>query len=212
MTKNKAEVKEKFADVEYPLHVVGRHLSITEPMKSYAVDKLVKMEKFGGRIVDATITMDIQKQTHSVDFLLNVNNVQVKVSGQTRDMYSAVDQAIERLKNKLSRYMHRIHEHHGKGLPEIEMQVNVVQSGPLDEINDAIEEQNLKEMEASLKPGEIVSTEKRSLKILTSEEAVMKMQLSEGPFIVYRDESSRKLRVMYRREEDRNYGIIELPE
>ena len=212
MGKSKAEIREKFEGAEYPIHIFGRHVEVTDPMKQYAIEKLTKIERFGGKVLDATVVMDIQKLTHTVDFIIDVNNVKIKVSGQTRDMYSAIDQAIDRLVRKLSRYLEKIHEHHSKGLSAIDMHVNVIHSEPLDEINDQIEEENLKQVESSLKSGEVVSKKTRALKTLTQPEAIMKMELSEEPFMVYRCEVDRKLKVIYRREDDRNYGIIQLPE
>lgn len=212
MAKSKAEIREKFENADYPIHIMGRHIEVTDPMKDYAIEKLTKIERFGGKVIDATIVMDIQKHIHTVDFIINVNNIKIKVSGSTRDMYSAIDQAIDRLVGKLSRYLEKIHEHHNKGVSVIDMHVNVIHRDPLDEINDQIEEENLKQAESSLNPGEVVSKETRALKTLTQPEAVMKMELSEEPFIVYRCEVDRKLKVIYRREEDRNYAIIQLPE
>lgn len=54
----------------------------------------------------------------------------------------------------------------------------------------------------------MVSTESRPLKDLTTEEAVMKMELSGDHFMLYRDEADRKLKVIYRHS-DEDYGIIQ---
>jgi len=210
--RTKAEIKQKFAGAEYPIHIVGRHLEVTEAMKNYAVEKLTKAEKFGGHLLAATVVMDIQKQLHCVDYLLDLNNTMIKVSGQTRDMYASIDQAIDRLKAKLKKYMERLKDHHARGVQAVEMNVQVVHRDPLDDINDAIEEQRLKDMEAAFAPGQIVARETRALKTLTTEEAIMKMDLSEDPCLVYRSEQDRKLKVMYRRDDARHYGIMELPE
>ncbi|MFZ0564769.1 MAG: ribosome-associated translation inhibitor RaiA [Chlamydiales bacterium] len=209
--KSKTQIKEKFSTAEYPIHVIGRHVDITEPMKAYAVDKLTKVERFGGRVIEATIVMDIQKLVHSVDFLINVNNTKIKVSGRSENMYASIDQAIEHLQAKLRRYIRRLHEHHTKGLSEIDVNVNVIEAeqiSPLDDINDQIEEENLSQIEETLRPHKIVSRETRPLKTLSQAEAIMKMELSEDPFIVYRSEEDRKLKVIYSRE-DGNYGVIE---
>lgn len=210
--KNKTTTKQKFADYEYPIQVVGRHLSVTEAMKSYAIEKLSKIEHFGGRILDATIVMDIQRQMHLVDFVLNVSNTVIKVSGQTKDMYASIDQAIDHLRAKLKRYIGRLHDHHNRGAHVIDLNVQMIQRMGLEGINDAIEEKTLNDIEAALKPGQIVAMEKRPLKTLTTEEAIMKMDLAEAPFYVYRNERDRKLKVIYRCDDERHYGIIELPE
>lgn len=207
--KTKAEVKEKFTHKDYPIQVIGRNVDITEPMKAYAIDKLTRIDRFGGRVIDAFIIMDTQKLMHTVDFLINVNNNVIKVSGRTDNMYASIDQAIARLEAKLRRYMKRLHEHNAKGLAEIDVNVNVIERiSPVDDINDQIEEENLRQVEEDLRPHRIVSKEKKRLKTLNQEEAIMKMELSEEHFLVYRSEEDQKLKVIYRRD-DGNYGVIE---
>lgn len=206
----KAAKRERFAHDEYPIHIVGRHLHVTDAMKSYAVDKMTaKLKRYGARVVDATITMDIQWIVHTVDFLIDVNNIKIKVSGKTENMYSSVDQAIDRLDTKLTRYLSKIHNHRAQPIPSLEMAVEVIERAtPIDEINDQIEEENFKKEEASYKPHTVVSREKCVLKTLSQEEAVMKMELSNDAFTIYVNEEDRKVKVIYRRN-DGNYGIID---
>ena len=207
--RTKAETKEKFGTLEYPMHVIGRHVSVTEPMKAYAIDKLVKsVDRYGVRAIEVTVTMDVQKLSHVVDFIILVNNTKIKVSGRSENMYTSIDLAIDRLNAKLRRYTKRLKEHHAKGISEIDMNVNVIKLVPADDINDLIEEESLKNIEAQLKPHPIVSREKKPLKTLNQEEAIMKMELSEDQFMVFRSEEDNKLKVIYRRN-DGNYGIIE---
>jgi putative sigma-54 modulation protein len=208
--KTKAEIKEKFAQFEYPIHVIGRNVAITEPMKAYAVDKLRKVERFGGHVLEATIIMDVQKLMHSVDFIIDVNNTKIKVSGRSENMYASTDQAIAHLEAKLRRYMRRLHEHNAKHLGSIDMNVNVVgRIALIDDINDQIEEENLNKIEAELTPHKVVSRETKPLPTLNLGEAIMKMELSEDHFMIYQSEEERgKLKVIYRRN-DGNYGIIE---
>ncbi|MFN0064881.1 MAG: ribosome hibernation-promoting factor, HPF/YfiA family [Chlamydiales bacterium] len=211
--KTRAQVRMRYEDAEYPIHIVGRHIEVTESMKKYAIEKLLKIERFGGRVVEATISIEHQKLIYTVSFIITVYRTKIKVSAEGHDYHAAVDRAIDRLRSKLGRYVDKLHHHHTKALSEIDMHINVVQ-GPIpliDDINDQIEEENLKEMEASLKPGQIVSKKKRPLKILTTEEAIMKLELTENNFLVYRSEEDNNLKVIYRRR-DHNYGIIDLPE
>lgn len=207
--KTRAAVKEKFETEEYPIHIVGRHIAITEPMKSYAIEKLSKVERFGGRVLSATITMDVQKMLHTVDMIIDVDNTKIKVSASSDNMYASIDLAIARLTGKVRRFKDRLRNHHAKGISEIELNVNVIEAGPNDDINDQIEEEMLKKVEADLKPHSVVSTEKKLLKMLSQQEAIMKMELSEDVFMIYLSEEDHKLKVIYRRE-DNHYGIIEI--
>lgn len=207
----RAEVKEKYEHAEFPIHIIGRNVEVTDPMKAYAVNKMNDIVKrFKARVVEATIVMDIQRYIHNVNYVIEVNNLRIKVSGHTKDMYSAIDQAAGRLDAKLSRYHRRIHEHHDKHVQEREMNVNVVEAtfNPIVDLNDEIEEANLIKAEEDLKPHQIVSKETKLLKTLNIPEAVMKMDLSGDAFLLFHSEEDHKLKLIYRRN-DGNYGIIE---
>ena len=90
------------------------------------------------------------------------------------------------------------------------MQVNVLQRpyDEVDEINAAIEAINVKKETDKLKPPKIIGTETKPLKMLTVEEAVMKMDLSGDHFLLFRCEEDQKLKVLYRRT-DGHYGLIQ---
>ena len=124
-------------------------------------------------------------------------------------MYVSIDEAINRLQAVIARYKSRIQDHNKKPLSAIDMEVNVVRR-PYDEladINDAIEAANAKEKIAEFQFPKIIGKETKPLKILTLNEAIMKMELSGDQFLVFRGEEDRKLKVIYRRT-DGNYGLI----
>jgi putative sigma-54 modulation protein len=198
------------ASQEFDIHVFGRNVQVTEAMKAYAIEKVSKIEKFSVRNVSATVTMDVQRGDQKIDIIMNVNNTRIKVHAINKDMYASIDKAVDRLKEKLRRYMERIHEHHAKGVKDSPINVSVVRPSDdyLAEINEEIEFENQTRIIEELRPHEIVSREKQSLKILSQKEAILKMELSRDVFLVYRAEEDQKLKVIYRRN-DGNFGIIE---
>jgi len=206
----KNQTQEKFVNQEYPIHFVGKHLEITDAIRTYAEEKLKNIKRFGGRVMEAFIVMEVQKLEHKVDFIVMVNNTKIKVSGTSPTMYASIDEAIAHLEAKLRRYISRLHEHHAKNLSEVDMNVNVLQGAEtlLDDINDQIEEQNLREAENTLKPQPIVNRESRPLKTLSQNEAFMKLELSGDRFLLYRSEEDQKLKLLYTRN-DGNLGLME---
>ncbi len=197
-------------DQGYNIVVTGRHVHVTEGMKNHAIDRISRLEKIGDQIIDIHVTMDIQKQSHRVDLIMKYGHTTIRSHAVTSDMYTSIDRAVVKLEAQLKRYKQKIQDHHEKGHPIFDIQEKVVSSFlDLHDINDEIEDESLKAYEEPFKPHKVVSQEVRSLKILTEEEAVMKMDLSGAPFIIFRSEEKRDLRVIHRRT-DGNYGIIEL--
>lgn len=196
----------------YNIIFTGRHLQVTDAMKAYAEEKLAKLDRFHDRIIDVVVTMDIQRQDHRVDIQLKVNNIKIKSQAVTTDMYASIDQAVHRLASQLRRYKTRIQDHQTHAGSITHLNVQVVRR-PVDdleqEVNDEIEEENFRKAERAFQPHAVVANETRPLKLLSHEEAMMKMELSGDYFLIYRDEADQQLKVIYRRKDD-NYGIIAL--
>ena len=191
---------------DFPISITGRHVLITEAMKAYAKDKLLKLEHLSKDILDVHVTMDIQRQEQRVDIMIKAGRFIVKAHASTPDMYASIDKAVDKLLSRLGKYKSKMQMHHAKPLSVVDIDVNVIKSGFLEEINDAIDEANRRAIEDEFSH-QIVSKERRPLKTLTADEAVMKMDLSGDTFMVYRSEEEQKIRVIYKRE-DGNYGLI----
>ncbi|HEY5259229.1 MAG TPA: ribosome-associated translation inhibitor RaiA [Rhabdochlamydiaceae bacterium] len=206
--------KNKFAEEEalgYKFHVVGRNVLVTEAMKNYILDKLTKIERFHNHIMDVHAHLDIQKMEHTAAIVLKFNNFKVKVQAMSNDMYASIDKAVDRLQARLRDYKSKIQDHHKKGWDTVEMKVSVWEApkyNELEEINAEIEAENRRIEQEKVSMPQVIGMETRVLKILTTEEAMMKMDLSGDKFLVYRGEEDRKLKVIYRRD-DGNYGIIQ---
>jgi putative sigma-54 modulation protein len=201
-------VAEKFSDDVYDITVSGRHIQVTEGMEKYAIEKISKIEKHFNRVIDVAVEMDIQKLLHRVDIVMKVDSIVIRSSATTDNMYASIDKAVDKLKAQLRRYKQRIQDHQVKRNNSVDIKVQVIAPEELDIVNDEILSENAAQLIENYAPHEIVSEESRPLKTLNRKEAIMKIELSGDPFLVFRSEEDRKLKVIYRRK-DRNFGIIE---
>ena len=195
----------------FPITVVGRHVEVTEAIKQYAREKVAKMKKYSHQILEATVTLDIQKLEHRVAIVLKVGHTLIKVAKGSENMYASIDMAIEKLEHKLYRYRSRLKYHHAEPLSTIDMNVNVIEAeniDPLDDVNDEILDENQRRAEEALQPHQVVGRETHPLHTLRVEEAVMKLDLSGDHFLIFRDEKDQKLKVLHGRE-DGDYNLIE---
>ena len=192
----------------YNVHVTGRHMHVTNAMKEHAVDRLSRLERFGERIIDVTVTMDIQKLEHRVDILMKYGHTVIRSHAVSDDMYVSIDKAVERLEQQLKRYKDRLRNHYAKGYPVVEVPVEVwsAQEESEEESTQAIGARPF--VTGAVSSHRIVASETRPLKILSEDEAIMKMELSQDPFMVFRSEKTSRIQVIYRRN-DGNYGILQ---
>jgi putative sigma-54 modulation protein len=201
----------EFVDEGYNINVTGRTVHVTEPMKAYAIEKVSKIERITDRIIDVVITMDIQREENRVDITLKTGNILINSTANTDNMYASIDKAVDKLQAQVRKYHDKMRNHHAIGLPVLEMNVNVLSpiEDELVEVNGDIEEENQRRLEASYRPHEVVRKETMPLKMLNKDEAILKMELTDKPFLIYLCEEDQKIKVIYRYDKDGNFAIVE---
>lgn len=199
----------KFDDQEYTISIMGKHIEITNPIRAYVEEKIGKIESLSTHIIDIKVSLDVQKLNHSVDIIMKFSHFKIKVHAITEDLYSSIDKAFGRLYTKLRKWKSRIQDHHAKGVSVTEMEVNVLEHAEheIEEISQEIIDENNRAVEEAYALPKVIKQKRRPLKMLTIEEAVMKMELSNDNFMVYRSEEEQALKVIYRRR-DGSYGVM----
>lgn len=189
----------------FHLNVSGKNIQITKSMFQAINDHLSKLERFSPKAIDAHVTLEVHKFENIVSIVLRSDHIKIKAQAKTDDMYNAIAAAFLRIENQLHKYKEKIQNHHHRSLATTDMLVNVITAPTNEEFNEGEDENETMNNPMM----QVVSQERRILKMLTDEEAVMKMELSQDSFLIYKDEASQQLKVIYRRK-DNNYGVIQV--
>ena len=202
-------VNEQFSEERYNVNISGKNVEVTPPMREYVLERLHKIEPFTTHLIDAHIRLDVEKLEHRVDIILKFSHFKIVVHAITGDMYAAIDKAFDRLRLKIRKWKDRIQDHHAKGVKAIEMEVDILHHANDDEllIADEIIDANNSTLEEHFAKPTVSKTKKRALKMLTLDEAVMKIELSGDNFLIYRGEEDQAIKVIYRRRNG-GYGVI----
>lgn len=167
--------------------VTGRHLDVTPALKKYAEEKVKKFNRYLSNISEAIVTLSVEKYRHKVEVLLKVNGVLIQAEGITGEIYSSIDEVVEKLERQVKKYKEKLVSHR-KG----EEKAGVTQQEAT-----AVEE-----------TGRIIKNKKFELKPMSPDEAAMQMELLDKIFFVFTNDSSGNINVIYRRK-DGNFGLIE---
>lgn len=202
---------DQFEKEGYTVYISGKHIEVTEALRNYVWEKLSRVERITDQIIDVHVVLDSQKLEKTCSILMNFIRFQIKVQVGKENMYEAIDKAIDRVVKLIRRYKSKLQSYRNKHLSTVDIHVNVIEplKDPLKAINEDIEAENAKEEASKYELHKVVAQETMPLKTLTQDEAIMKMEITSDPFMIYRSEEDQKLKIIYRRE-DENYGLVQV--
>jgi putative sigma-54 modulation protein len=186
-------------NVHPPVQVTGRHVSVTESMKEYAIGKIEHLHLDYPKIIDAQVILDVNKHRHHAEVILFcANHITIEASDETDDMYASIDGVLAKISRQMSKYKTRILRTHRPRNHEIRhVDEHVISL-------DALEE-NQENHEKDL---EVIQTEKYPVKPMFVDEAVLQMEMSSRQFVVFLNAKTERVNVLYRRKCG-NFGLIE---
>lgn len=166
--------------------VVGRQIEVTAVLKDYAEEKVRKFERYLSNITEAVVTLSVQKYRHKAEVLLKANGVLIQAEGVTGEIYSAIDEVIEKLERQVKKFKEKMVSHRkGDKVRAAEESTPVPPETP-----------------------RIIKRKQFDMKPMSPDEASMQMELLDKDFFVFTNDSSGDINVLYKRT-DGNFGLIE---
>lgn len=166
--------------------VRGEKLEVTEAIKSYAIEKISKMEKYfdNPEEVSVKISFSVRGREQKVEVTLNSKGYDLRAEVSHSDMYAAIDLVLDKLETQMRKYKSKLMSHE---------RVMIVYE------DEVVEDEDI---------NEVVKRKKVYLKPMNEEEAIVQMELLGHDFYVFKDIENEKVNVLYKRY-DGSYGIIE---
>ncbi|MEW6668877.1 MAG: ribosome-associated translation inhibitor RaiA [Thermodesulfobacteriota bacterium] len=166
--------------------VTFRRMEPVESLRDYAQEKLSKLRKYLDTPFEAHVVLEVEKFRHIADVTVNIDGATIKGVEETEDMYSAIDQVLDKIEIQVKRHRSKIRERR----PEAPR-------------TEATEEPAA---QAGEEPSIVV--EKLVTKPMDPEEAAMQLNMSQQDFLVFRNARSKEMNVLYKRR-DGHLGLIE---
>ncbi len=192
------------------LQVTGKNINVGETFRSYVSDKLdAAIEKYLGKFLAAHVRVEKERGRFLTSCSVRVRTgLMLESSGEGTDAYSSADAAFEHLEKRLRRYKRRLkNRHHGDAVNGAEAH-GVEVNDFVVELSDKDEGSGKKAKKGSEDSPLIIAENARTLLSVPVSEAVMRLDLTEEPFLVFRNAGSGEVNVVYRRS-DGNIGWID---
>ncbi|MEO0342492.1 MAG: ribosome-associated translation inhibitor RaiA [Pseudomonadota bacterium] len=181
--------------------VSGQHIDIGNALQGYVKDSIQPIvSKYAERPTDANVKFSKDRYVFICESSIHLSTGhQVNASGKADDIYAAFDKCSNRIEKQLRRYKRRLKDHHLQRATEVETpHMEVYTLGTRDETDS----------EASQCEPLIIAENSSKIRKISVGEAVLEMELTGDSFLIFKNESSGSLNVVYQRD-DGNYGWLD---
>ncbi len=192
------------SNVETNIIVTGRHIEVTDAIREFATKKIQGIHIDYPRIVEARVIVDVQKDRQMAEIVLFcADHITIQASTVAADLYAAIDETVTKIMRRMrkhkTRLMKHFRPHRSKSIRKLDEKVYEEDVLDFDVDIDAPEDP---------KPVRI-SREGYDLKTMYKEDAIMELEISGKPFVLYRNARRNVLQIVYRIRPG-EYSIIEL--
>lgn len=185
-------------NVNLPITVTGRHVDVTAAMRDYAQKKVESLHLDYPRIIDAKVVLDVQNhRQQTAEIILHcANHIVIEAKTTTEDIYAAIDESISKIARRMRKYKTRMLKSHRP------------RKGSIKQIEEHVYHETALESEADHIEPSYVHREQYKIRPLYTDEAMMDLGMSGRSFIVFHNQQTHKLAVLFRRD-DGEFGLIE---
>lgn len=188
--------------------VTGKQIDIGDAFRQHAEDNLSDaVSKYFDNAVDASVTLSkAPHHHHRVDVSVHVGRgVHVQAHGEAEDPYAALEAGLERVAKRLRRNKRRLRDHHRKEASHEQKAELIAQQYVLAAPNETEDD-----LPAETEDGAPVIIAEATTEVvkLTVGDAVMRLDLTDSPALVFKNAAHGRLNVIYRRA-DGNIGWLD---
>lgn len=172
--------------------VIAKDIELTPALRESVEKKIGKLEKYFEGDVEAKATLKVQKtkqrNEHKIEVTIPFSGSMLRCEESTEDMYKSIDLVEDKLERQIRKQKTKLSRKKGGS----------VRFAVAADSADAVSEDE----------GNVVKVKKFGVKPMSSEEAILQMDLLGHNFFLYQDAETNKVNAVYKRK-DGNYGILE---
>lgn len=171
--------------------ISGKHINVTEGLKTAVYDKLGKLERYFTPDTELHVTLSVEKDRQKVEVTIPVKGNILRAEQVSNDMYTSIDLVEEIIERQILKYKNKLTNHN-------QASINFNKKFLEDIYDEDEDEEEIK----------VVRTKRFAIKPMDIEEACVQMELLGHSFFVFRNANTDEVNVVYKRKGD-TYGLIE---
>ena len=189
------------------INIAGKNMDTGMSFQGHAEEALSHVvDKYFTNAISAHVTLEKAEEGFTVRTKVNLTRrMELESTGHARDAHAALDAAIEHAEKRLRRHKRRLKNHRIQAQEEMDTIVSapltILPSFENEEANIAAEN----EEEASLP---VIAELSYEIELLSVDQAVMRLELSDQPSLMFRNAAHKGLNMVYRRS-DKTIGWVD---
>lgn len=170
------------------VNIIGRKVSLRDNFKELVSKKLSRFDRIFEEDADAKVVVTVEKNRQTVEITIRSRGMLYRAEAAASEMNAALDEVVASLGSQIRRNKKRLEKK--------------IRSSAFDvPVEDTAEE---------TKPDsyQIIRTKHFAVKPMSTDEAILQMELLEHQFFLFRNEGTGDVNVVYRRK-DGGFGLLE---
>jgi putative sigma-54 modulation protein len=174
---------------------IGRNYEIDDRVRAYTETKLGKLAKFLQEPVEIRVTLETEKHRQIAEVHVHHRLGVLQATEETGDMYDAINMAVDKVEKQARRSTRKLIDRRRRAGRTNGRQ----QHWPLAVVERA--------SVGAGGPPRVIRNTRLQIKPMSIEEAALQLDGAKNDFVVFRDATSDRISVLYKRKDD-NYGLI----
>lgn len=166
--------------------ITSKNMNANDRLKDTIEKKMEKLSKYFSDNIIVNVTLSAEKNRQKIEATIRVRGMIFRAEDVSGDIYEGIDNVVEKLSTQMSRFKTKIQKKHKDN-------------------KDFVFADWPEEVQEEIK---VVKTKKFELEPMTTDEAILQMEMLEHNFFVFLNMETDSVNVVYKRKDD-DYGLLE---
>lgn len=166
--------------------ITSKNMNANDRLKDTIEKKMEKLSKYFSDNIIVNVTLSAEKNRQKIEATIRVRGMIFRAEDVSGDIYEGIDNVVEKLSTQMSRFKTKIQKKHKDN-------------------KDFVFADWPEEVQEEIK---VVKTKKFELVPMTTDEAILQMEMLEHNFFIFLNMETDSVNVVYKRKDD-DYGLLE---
>ena len=199
-------------DPNLNLEITGRHVKVTSALRTFTAEKLAKIRRLVDGPLEFHVILTVEKHRHAAEIVTHGRNLSLSAREITQDMYSSIGECVEKLESQARKHKEKYSARRRRaGSPKKADQPSRSSSDDGANATPSARKRKAQTAVSAHDPDaapRIIRTAMRRRKPMSVEEAALEVMDTDVGFVVFRNDRSQRINVLYRRKNG-SFGLID---